>query len=216
MSPSAHRQLVSIAVDGVVVEGTLALPVSPSGMVLFAHGSGSSRHSPRNNAVAAELRKAGLGTLLMDLLSESEDPDTGRRFDIAMLARRLGAATDWLADYPATRSVPIGLFGASTGAAAALALAAQRPEAVAAVVSRGGRPELAGREILAAVRAPTLLIVGSLDTEVVHLNTDAHAHMTCEKRIDIVEGATHLFEEPGRLDVVAQLAAQWFTRWLVR
>ncbi|MBC7453693.1 MAG: dienelactone hydrolase family protein [Massilia sp.] len=216
MSPSAHRQLVSIAVDGVVVEGTLALPVSPSGMVLFAHGSGSSRHSPRNNAVAAELRKAGLGTLLMDLLSESEDPDTGRRFDIAMLARRLGAATDWLADYPATRSVPIGLFGASTGAAAALALAAQRPEAVAAVVSRGGRPELAGREILAAVRAPTLLIVGSLDTEVVHLNTVAHAHMTCEKRIDIVEGATHLFEEPGRLDVAAQLAAQWCTGWLVR
>ena len=216
MSPTAHRQLVSIAVDGVVVEGTLALPVSPSGMVLFAHGSGSSRLSPRNNAVAAELRKAGLGTLLMDLLSESEDPDTRRRFDIAMLARRLGAATDWLADYPATRSVPIGLFGASTGAAAALALAAQRPEAVAAVVSRGGRPELAGRDILAAVRAPTLLIVGSLDTEVVHLNTDAHAHMTCEKRIDIVEGATHLFEEPGRLDVVAQLAAQWFTRWLVK
>lgn len=216
MSPTAHRQLVSIAVDGVVVEGTLALPVSPSGMVLFAHGSGSSRLSPRNNAVAAELRKAGLGTLLMDLLSESEYPDTRRRFDIAMLARRLGAATDWLADYPATRSVPIGLFGASTGAAAALALAAQRPEAVAAVVSRGGRPELAGRDILAAVRAPTLLIVGSLDTEVVHLNTDAHAHMTCEKRIDIVEGATHLFEEPGRLDVVAQLAAQWFTRWLVK
>lgn len=216
MTPTAHRQLVSIAVDGVVVEGTLALPVSPSGMVLFAHGSGSSRQSPRNNAVAAELRKAGLGTLLMDLLSEGEDPDTGRRFDITMLARRLAAAADWLADNPATRSAPIGLFGASTGAAAALALAAQRPDAVAAVVSRGGRPELAGGEILAAVRSPTLLIVGSLDTEVVQLNTEAAAQMVCEKRIEIVEGATHLFEEPGCLDIVAQLAARWFTRWLVR
>jgi putative phosphoribosyl transferase len=214
MTPTAHRQLVNLSVDGIAVEGTLALPLSPSGMVLFAHGSGSSRLSPRNNAVASELRKAGLGTLLMDLLGSAEDHDTARRFDIALLVRRLGAAADWLASNPTTRSLPLGLFGASTGAAAALGLAAQRPADVAAVVSRGGRPDLAGADVLQAVRAPTLLIVGGLDTEVIHLNHGAYAELACEKRIDIVPGATHLFEEPGRLDMVAGLAARWFTRHL--
>ena len=216
MSPTAHRQLVSIAIDGVLVEGTLALPVAPSGMVLFAHGSGSSRHSPRNNAVASEMRKVGLGTLLMDLLGPSEADDTAARFDIALLVRRLGAALDWLAENAATRAMPVGVFGASTGAAAALAVAAARPQSVAAVVSRGGRPDLAGAQVLAGVRAPTLLIAGSLDTEVILMNHAAYAQLQCEKRIEIVEGATHLFEEPGCLDVVAALAAQWFTRSLAR
>lgn len=214
MSPTAHRQLVTLSMDGIAVEGTLALPPAPVGMVLFAHGSGSSRHSPRNNVVASELRKAGMGTLLMDLLGSGEEHDTARRFDIALLVRRLGAAADWLADNPATRSIPLGLFGASTGAAAAFALAAQRPQHIGAVVSRGGRPDLAGDEVLQAVRAPSLLIVGGLDTEVIHLNNMAFTQLRCEKRIEIVPGATHLFEEAGRLDMVASLAAGWFVHCL--
>lgn len=214
MTPSAHRQLVNIAVDDILLEGLLALPPAPTGMVLFAHGSGSSRHSPRNNFVAQELRKVGLATLLMDLLGTDEDHDTATRFDIALLARRLEAVADWLADHRDTRSLPLGLFGASTGAAAALALAAARPNSVHAVVSRGGRPDLAGPDILAAVRAPTLLIVGALDTEVAILNQRALEQLAGEKRIEIVPGATHLFEEAGRLEVVAALAARWFARYL--
>ncbi len=214
MAPTAHRQLVTIAIDSVQVEGVLALPEAPIGMVLFAHGSGSSRHSPRNNAVASVLRQAGLATLLMDLLGEDEVPDTAHRFDVALLARRLGAAADWLADEAATARLPLGLFGASTGAAAAIVLASQRPRTVRAVVARGGRPDLAGPKALAAVRAPTLLIVGGLDTEVIGLNRMALAELDCEKQLDIVDGATHLFEEPGCLDQVAALAAGWFARCL--
>lgn len=214
MTPTAHRQLVTIAIDGTHAEGTLALPVAASCMVLFAHGSGSSRHSPRNNAVASELRSAGIGTLLMDLLGPDEDHDTACRFDIDLLTRRLGAAADWLADNPATRALPLGLFGASTGAAAALALAAQRAQAIGAVVTRGGRPDLAGPHILTAVRAPVLLIVGGLDTEVASLNNLAYAQLDCEKSLEVVPGATHLFEEPGRLDIVARLAMRWFMRHL--
>ena len=210
----AHRELVTIGTGAGTVEGLLALPADPAGMVLFAHGSGSSRHSPRNNFVAAELRKAGLGTLMMDLLSEDEDHDTAKRFDIGLLARRLAAAADWVAEYPATRALPLGLFGASTGAAAALALAAARPAAIAAVVSRGGRPDLAGPDVLAAVRAPTLLLVGGLDTEVITLNRSAYAQLACEKRLDIIPGASHLFEEPGRLDIVAHHAVDWLERHL--
>ena len=213
MTPNGHRELVTIGTDSGRVEGLLALPPQTSGMVLFAHGSGSSRHSPRNNYVAGELRKAGLGTLLMDLLSEEEDHDTARRFDIALLVRRLAAAADWVAEYAATRSLPLGLFGASTGAAAALALAAARPDIVAAVVSRGGRPDLAGPATLAAVRAPTLLIVGGLDTEVIALNQAARAQLSCVKQLDIVPGASHLFEEPGCINMVASHAVDWFSRY---
>ncbi|SHG66490.1 dienelactone hydrolase family protein [Massilia sp. CF038] len=211
---SGHRQLLTLSVDSVVLEGVLALPPAPRGMVLFAHGSGSSRLSPRNNAVAAHLREAGMGTLLMDLLGEHEQPDTAARFNIALLARRLGVAADWLADHSATHHLPLGLFGASTGAAAALSLAAERAALVRAVVSRGGRPELADGAVLPAVRAPTLLIVGALDAEVAALNRRALALLQCEKRLDIVPAATHLFEEAGALQTVAQLAAGWFSQHL--
>jgi putative phosphoribosyl transferase len=214
MSATAHRELVTIGTGTGTVEGLLALPAEPVGMVLFAHGSGSSRHSPRNNQVAAELRQAGLGTLLMDLLSEAEDHDSGKRFQIDLLTQRLAAAADWVAEYAGTRALPLGLFGASTGAAAALGLAAQRPHTVRAVVSRGGRPDLAGAEVLAAVRAPTLLIVGGLDTEVVGLNQAARARLGCPSQLEVVPGATHLFEEPGRIDIVAGLAADWFGRFV--
>ncbi|HEY0063342.1 MAG TPA: alpha/beta family hydrolase [Telluria sp.] len=211
---SGHRQLVNLSVDSIVLEGLLALPADPVGMVLFAHGSGSSRLSPRNNYVAAQLRQAGLGTLLMDLLTEAENPDTAARFNISLLARRLAVAADWLADNRATHHLPLGVFGASTGAAAALALAAQRPDLVRAVVSRGGRPELAGAGVLAAVRAPTLLIVGGLDLEVAALNQRALAQLAGEKQLEVVPGATHLFEEAGRLQAAANLAAAWFGQYL--
>jgi putative phosphoribosyl transferase len=211
---SGHRQLVSMSTDGVRLEGLLALPPDPAGLVLFAHGSGSSRLSPRNNALAAALRDGGLGTLLMDLLAESENDDTAARFNIAQLVRRLGAAADWLADFSLTHHLPLGVFGASTGAAAAFALAAERPDLVRAVVARGGRPDLAGAAVLPAVRAPSLLIVGGLDTEVLALNAGALERLRCEKRLEVVPGASHLFEEAGRLEIVSSLAAQWFGRYL--
>jgi putative phosphoribosyl transferase len=192
----------------------LALPAEPVGMVLFAHGSAGSRHSPRNTFVAAQLRKAGLGTLLMDLLSEDEDHDTAKHFDLALLGKRLEAAADWVAEFAPTRSLKLGLFGASTGAAAALALAAARPDAIAAVVARGGRPDLAEPAVLAAVRAPTLLLVGALDKEVIGLNQAACASLACEKKLEIIPGASHLFEEPGRIDIVASHAVGWFERHL--
>jgi len=214
MSPMGHHELVTIGAGATHVEGMLSLPAQPAGLVLFAHGSGSSRHSPRNKLVAGELRKAGFGTLLMDLLSVAEEHDTALRFDIALLTRRLAAAADWVAEYAATRALPLGLFGASTGAAAALGLAAQRPDAVRAVVSRGGRPDLARAATLAAVHAPTLLIVGGLDTEVIGLNQAARAHLTCPSQLEVVPGASHLFEEPGRIDIVARLARDWFARYL--
>ena len=182
--------------------------------MLFAHGSGSGRLSPRNSYVAGELRRAGLGTLLLDLLSRDEDSDDRHRFDIALLGARLGDAARWLALQPETRAFALGLFGASTGAAAALRLAADRPEQIAAVVSRGGRPDLAGDDELARVRAPTLLIVGGEDRAVVGLNRQALRDLTCEKELAVVRGATHLFEEPGALKDVARLAARWVKGYL--
>jgi dienelactone hydrolase len=197
--------------------GDLTLPVDPTGVVLFAHGSGSSRHSPRNRAVAVALNNAGLATLLLDLLTTEEeriDAATGRlRFDIGLLALRVIGAIDRLAGYEGTRGLAIGLFGASTGAAAALVAAAERPDLVAAVVSRGGRPDLAN-SALNRVQAPTLLIVGGNDHPVIEMNRTAMAKLRTETAIEIIPGATHLFEEPGALEAVARLAADWFTKRL--
>jgi putative phosphoribosyl transferase len=207
-------ELTHLPSGKVHLEGMLELPANAQGMVLFAHGSGSSRLSPRNNYVARELRAAALGTLLIDLLTREEDQTYETRFDIGLLARRLADATRWLKEHPATKSLPLGLFGASTGAAAALQVAADIPDAVAAVVSRGGRPDLAGDEKLTQVLAPTLLIVGGADFEVIKLNQKAYRRLRCEKEIAIVPGATHLFEEPGALERVAALAARWFVHHL--
>lgn len=208
---------VRIETDGAVLPGNLDGPQTPAGIVLFAHGSGSSRFSPRNRFVAERLNQAGLATLLFDLLTEEEhryDQVTAElRFDIGLLSMRLAGAVDWTGREPALASLPVGLFGASTGAAAALAVAAEKPERVAAVVSRGGRPDLAG-PALSSVRAPTLLIVGGLDDAVLQLNRRAAASLQGAQRIEVVPGATHLFEEPGKLEEVARLAADWFVRYL--
>src|SRR3954471_22996398 len=213
---SAER-LVRVAVGPVTLEGNLSLPEGARGIVLFAHGSGSSRHSPRNRYVAQMLNEAKLATLLVDLLTSDEETIDLRtahlRFDIDLLAGRLVGATDWLTHYPDTRHLQVGYFGASTGAAAALVAAAERPDVVGAVVSRGGRPDLAG-PALGRVRAPTLLIVGRNDFKVIELNRKALAQLRCEKQLVIVPGATHLFEEPGALDEVARLAREWFDRYL--
>jgi putative phosphoribosyl transferase len=207
---------VEIPVDYVVLGGTLDMPDAARGIVVFVHGSGSSRFSPRNRRVAAGLRRAGFATLLFDLLTLDEqrhdDVDATYRFNIALLARRLCAVLAWLRARADVASLPIGLFGASTGAAAALVAAAQ-DHSVGAVVSRGGRPDLA-RAALASVAVPTLLIVGERDEEVIRLNHKAAEEMTSEYRIEIVPGATHLFEEPGALEEVTRLAAEWFGRWL--
>jgi dienelactone hydrolase len=222
--PGGELAMASVATEGVSVpagrvrlEGDLALPESPRGIVLFAHGSGSSRHSPRNRFVAAVLQQAGLATLLADLLTraeEDEDAATAHlRFDIGLLGERLAYLTDWLLQDPRTRALPLGYFGASTGAAAALVAAAERPEVVRAVVSRGGRPDLAA-PVLPKVRAPTLLIVGGRDTLVLRLNREALYRLGGERDLAIVPGATHLFEEPGALDEVARLAREWFVRHL--
>jgi len=192
--------------------GLLSLPERPQGLVLFAHGSGSSRLSPRNTFVARVLNESSLGTLLFDLLTEFEAADRGNVFDIELLADRLAAAIAWIARHDQTASLPLGLFGASTGAAAALVSATREPR-VAAIVSRGGRPDLA-RHLLGRVDVPTLLIVGGQDEQVLALNRVAHAVMTCDKQLSIVPGATHLFEEPGTLDEAARLAAEWFVRHL--
>jgi len=192
----------------------LIIPQRAAGVVLFAHGSGSSRHSPRNQYVAKQLREARLGTLLIDLLTPEEDETYRTRFDIGLLTQRLADAARSLAREPQTKDLPVGLFGASTGAAAALEVAAALPEAIRAVVSRGGRPDLASRAALHKVKAPTLLIVGGDDAGVIELNEQAYAELGCEKRLEIVPGASHLFEEPGTLEEVARLAAQWFTRHL--
>lgn len=213
MRLATRKELVRIPIETGHVEGMLELPSNPIGIVLFAHGSGSSRLSPRNNYIAGELRKAELGTLLMDLLTPDEDRDYQRRFDIALLTQRLNAALDWLRQYRSTASLPVGLFGASTGAAAALQVAAARGDDIAAVVSRGGRPDLAGKQVLAKIRAPTLLIVGGLDDVVIGLNQHAYNMLNCEKQFEIVPGATHLFEEPGTLNMVAEFAAEWFVRY---
>jgi pimeloyl-ACP methyl ester carboxylesterase len=192
--------------------GRLCLPAPPTGLVLFAHGSGSSRSSPRNAFVASVLHESWIGTLLFDLLTEQEATDRVNVFDVALLAERLLAAVRFVAGLEQTRHLPLGVFGASTGAAAALVAAARDPR-VAAVVSRGGRPDLAGRK-LAAVHVPTLLIVGGDDTEVLALNERALALLDCEKRLAVVPGATHLFEEPGTLEEAARLAAEWFAKHL--
>ena len=192
--------------------GRLALPTPPTGLVLFAHGSGSSRSSPRNLHVAGVLHESWIGTLLFDLLTEQEAADRVNVFDIPLLAERVLAAVRFVAGLDLTRHLPLGLFGASTGAAAALVAAAREPR-VGAIVSRGGRPDLAGRR-LAAVAAPTLLIVGGEDREVLELNRQALAQLTGEKQLAIVPGATHLFEEPGTLDEAARLAAEWFAKHL--
>jgi putative phosphoribosyl transferase len=207
------ERAVRIPVGSVTLEGNLGLCPGAQRAVLFAHGSGSSRHSPRNRYVAQVLRDAGLATLLMDLLTreeESADRHSGHlRFDIGLLAERLVGATDWLRQTSETANLRIGYFGASTGAAAALVAASQRPEAVCAVVSRGGRPDLAA-EALAKVRAPTLLIVGGNDVPVIRLNQEAFEELCAkEKQLVVVPGATHLFEEPGALEEVARLATDW-------
>jgi dienelactone hydrolase len=201
---------IAIEVDAGRIVGDLEAPSSASGIVVFAHGSGSSRHSQRNRQVASVLRGAGLGTLLLDLLTDAEESVDVRthhlRFDIDLLAGRVAAAVDWLRAETTTAQQPIGLFGASTGAAAALVAAAERPRTIRAIVSRGGRPDLAG-DALARVRAPTLLIVGGADDDVLTMNEDARAAMTADVRLEVVPGATHLFEEPGALEQVAELAA---------
>lgn len=208
---------VKLTTNGVELDADLALPPDPSGLVLFAHGSGSSRHSSRNRAVAAELQRAGLATLLLDLLTvdeEAVDRNTAQlRFDIPLLASRLIAAAGWASSAEETHALPIGFFGASTGAAAALVAAAQLGTLVHAVVSRGGRPDLAGRA-LGLVRAPTLLIVGGFDPLVLDLNREALLMLRGEKRLEIVPGASHLFEERGALERVALLATRWFERYL--
>jgi len=215
---SGRVQPVRVNAGRVALEGNLGLTENPLGMVLFAHGSGSGRHSSRNIFVAEQLRKARLATLLIDLLTEEEEVvdhyTMHLRFDIGLLADRLVGAIDWLAAEPLTDALSVGCFGASTGAAAALVAAARRPDRVQAAVSRGGRPDLAA-EALPAVRAPTLLIVGGLDHVVIGLNEQAHARLASPvKELVIVPGASHLFEEPGTLAEVARLAADWFTRHL--
>jgi dienelactone hydrolase len=215
LDETAHA--VRIAAGSVSLDGDLTLPPGAHGVVLFAHGSGSSRMSSRNRYVAQELRRSGLGTLLMDLLTSDEEEVDARtahlRFDIGLLAERLGAATDWLRGDARTRGLAVGYFGASTGGGAALVAAADRPAEVGAVVSRGGRPDLAGAA-LPRVQAPTLLIVGGRDEPVIGMNREALARLRCEKRLEIVPGATHLFEEPGALEEVARLAAGWLARHL--
>ena len=208
--------LVHIPAGGVTVEGMLEIPDGAVGLVLFAHGSGSSRHSPRNNYVAGELRAAGVGTLLMDLLTPDEDRDYSRRFDIGLLTQRLLEAARWVGTQEATKDLPLGFFGASTGAAAALEAAAALGSRTRAVVSRGGRPDLASELALQKVTAPTLLLVGGYDDGVIDLNQLAYDQLRCEKEMVIVPGATHLFEEPGTLEAVAMRAAGWFAEHLPR
>jgi putative phosphoribosyl transferase len=216
-SPEGRREplesVVEIQVDGAVT-GALTVPTAPRGLVLFAHGSGSSRHSPRNRHVADVLNRVGLATLLFDLLTPTEEHDRANVFDIELLGHRLIEATEWVAGRRELRELPIGYFGASTGAAAALWAAAEPEAELAAVVSRGGRPDLAGPR-LSEVRAPTLLIVGGHDDVVIRLNQQALERLRCPAELEIVPGATHLFEEPGTLDVAAGLAADWFTAHMI-
>jgi putative phosphoribosyl transferase len=211
------EHLVRVLAGHVVLEGNLTMPEQAQGIVLFAHGSGSSRHSPRNRYVAQVLSDAGLATLLIDLLTAEEEAaerwTRHLRFDIGLLAGRLVGATDWLKQNSETRSLRIGYFGASTGAAAALVAAAERPEDIGAIVSRGGRPDLAG-SALERVQAPTLLIVGGYDLPVIDMNQEALDQLRVPKQLTIVPGATHLFEEPGTLEEVARLASQWFGQYL--
>jgi dienelactone hydrolase len=212
MATKTGEHLVAVRTGGVRLEGALVIPDTARAIVLFAHGSGSSRLSPRNTFVANVLQRAGVGTLLLDLLTPREDDVHGMRFNIALLTERVVGATRWLREQPESRDRQIGFFGASTGAAAALDAAAAIGRDVAAVVSRGGRPDLATH--LVEVTAPTLLVVGELDRDVLRLNREALESLRCEKALTIVPGATHLFEEPGTLDEAARLAADWFVRHL--
>ncbi len=210
----ADEKNVTLELDGEPHAGILGLPrASAAGLVVFAHGSGSSRLSSRNHYVAGILHDAGFATLMFDLLTETEDQVYANRFDIDLLSRRLVQASRWAVGQPQLANLPQGFFGASTGAAAALRAAASDPATVRTVVSRGGRPDLAG-DVLPDVRAPTLLIVGGEDTVVIQLNREARARMTATCDLEIVPGATHLFEEPGTLDAAARLATDWFRRWL--
>jgi dienelactone hydrolase len=210
---SIGEQTVAVTAGPITLEGNLVVPAGAQAVVLFAHGSGSSRHSPRNRFVAQVLQQGRLATLLVDLLTAEEEAVDLRtahlRFNIGLLAERLVGATEWLAQRPATRGLRVGYFGASTGGGAALVAAANRPEMVGAVVSRGGRPDLAGT-VLPLVRTPTRLIVGARDELVIEMNREAFEQLRCEKRLEIVPGATHLFEEPGALEEVARLARHWF------
>jgi dienelactone hydrolase len=212
----AFDQIVHIATDNIHIEGILELPNNTHGIVLFAHGSGSSRHSPRNNYVARILHSGGMGTLLMDLLTPEEDMDDETRFDIPLLTHRLLAATDWLQTQHRLNQLPIGYFGASTGAAAALQAAAAPGNKISAVVSRGGRPDMASADALSRVNSPTLLLIGGLDDIVIELNQEAFSHMHCTKHISIIPSASHLFEEPGTLEKVAKLASDWFKHYLIK
>jgi len=205
----ALEQVVDIPVGEVVLEGELIVPAGARGIVIFAHGSGSSRKSPRNNFVAEEIHERGAGTLLFDLLTEEEDRVRQNRFDISLLTWRLLEATRWVQQHEGTKSLTLGYFGSSTGAASALLAAAEMGESIRAVVSRGGRVDMAAEE-LDRVRAPTLLVVGGRDTQVLHLNQDVFERLEVEKSLHVVEGATHLFEEPGALEEVAAVAADWF------
>ena len=213
MATEHFEQAVQIPIDSTRLEGSLAIPGQSKGLVVFAHGSGSSRFSPRNNYVAKILRQAGIGTLLMDLLTEQEDSAYETRFNIDLLTERLLLATRWVQEQPRTKDLKIGYFGASTGAAAALKAAAIEGSKIGAVVSRGGRPDLAG-EALTRVQSPTLLIVGGGDTVVLQLNRAALAKLKGKKELVIIPGATHLFEEPGALEEVARLATEWFKQYL--
>jgi dienelactone hydrolase len=212
-----NKMEMKIPVGEVVVEGTLTLPPGAKGVVLFAHGSGSSRFSSRNQYVAKEFNKATIGTLLFDLLTQEEEETdimtAEYRFNIPLLADRLIGATEWLRNDPKTKRLAFGYFGASTGAAAALIAAAKLPSEISAVVSRGGRPDLAGK-FLSNVVAPTLMLVGGLDTEVIELNRQALDHMKTEKKMVIIPGATHLFEEQGTLEEVAKVSTDWFLKYL--
>jgi len=210
---------IPVPTDNIQLDGELVLPASAKGVVLFAHGSGSSRFSPRNTYVAGVLQQRGIGTLLFDLLTREEDRDYDTRFDIALLTHRLLAATEWLQTNPKTQAMRLGYFGASTGAAAALQAAAllatmKTGAKISAVVSRGGRPDLAGEVALSGVTAPTLLIVGAADWGVIELNEKAYDLMGCEKKLVQIPGATHLFEEPGTLQLAAADAADWFAQHL--
>lgn len=211
---STQNELLKIGSGTVNLEGILELPAHPVGVVMFAHGSGSSRFSPRNVYVASALHEANIASLLLDLLTPQEDLNYQNRFDIALLTGRLDLAADCLRRFHGIESLPLGLFGASTGAAAALKLAALRGKDIAAVVSRGGRPDLAAQAELEKVQAATLLIVGGDDDVVIGLNRAAYAALHCEKRLEIVAGASHLFEDPGKLEAVATLAVAWFERYL--
>lgn len=219
MTAPVREKVVQILIDSTMLEGSLALPEGTHSLVLFAHGSGSSRFSPRNNYVAQVLQREGIGTLLMDLLTEEEDTVYETRFDIDLLTERLLQATRWLRGQADTKQLVIGYFGASTGAAAALKAAAisatSAGTSIGAVVSRGGRPDLA-EDALAHVQSPTLLIVGGNDTVVLQLNGEAYKRLAGTKQLVIVPGATHLFEEPGALEEVARLATEWFKRYLTR